>query len=56
MNKITTMLKGFSMMSLLFVATIFVERVVELVMAWSSGIHLESFHGILWTNLAACGV
>lgn len=56
MNKITTMLKGFSMMSLLFVATIFVERVVELVMAWSSGIHIESFHGILWTNLAACGV
>ena len=55
MNNIITMLRKFSRMSLLFVATIFVERIVELMMAWSGGVKIESFHGILWANLVACG-
>ncbi len=50
-----TMVKSFSRMSLLFVATVFVERIVELVMAWSNDIKIESFNGFLWTNLVACG-
>ena len=49
------MLRKFSRMSLLFLATIFVERAVELIMAWSSGVKVESYHGFLWANLAACG-
>ena len=55
MNNIITMLRKFSRMSLLFVATIFVERIAELMMAWSGGVRIESFHGILWANLVACG-
>ena len=55
MNNIIAMLRKFSRMSLLFLATIFVERVVELIMAWSGGVKIESFHGIIWANLVACG-
>ena len=42
-------------MSLLFLATVFVERIVELIMAWSGGVKIESFHGMIWANLVACG-
>lgn len=49
------MMRFFSKMSLLFVVTVFVERIVELVLAWSNGIKIESFHGIILTNLVACG-
>ena len=49
------MLRSFSRMSLLFLATVFVERAVELIMAWSGGVKIESFHGIIWANLVACG-
>lgn len=55
MDRLRTMLRKFSKMSLLFVATIFIERVVELIMAWSGGIKIESYHGFLWANLVACG-
>lgn len=55
MNRITAMLREFSKMSLLFVATVFVERAVELMMAWSGGIKIESYNGFLWANLVACG-
>ena len=55
MNNIITMLRKFSRMSLLFLATIFVERAVELIMAWSSGVKIDSYSGFLWANLAACG-
>ena len=49
------MLRKFSRMSLLFLATIFVERAVELIMAWSGDIKIESYSGFLWANLVACG-
>lgn len=55
MNNTVAMLRKFSRMSLLFLATIFVERAVELIMAWSSGVKIESYNGFLWANLAACG-
>ena len=48
------MLRKFSRMSLLFLATIFVERAVELIMAWSGDIKIESYSGFLWANLVAC--
>ena len=48
-------IRTFGLMAICFIVTVFAVRIVELVLAWSNGVKIESYHGLIWTNLVACG-